>query len=159
MQHSESEIVLLKDKEWSVIDGEACRVTDFNPLGSLVDADGKVRSPDNFTPYAAITMECRKLGENIKGFINHKIDFKHLWAAFRERKVKENEEVIIFWTKRNYKVGVKLFSAAMPKLLVMVCPKGALELMTDNNYKPELTGLARWNAKKPIIQWKPEVMK
>jgi hypothetical protein len=46
----------------------------------------------------------------------------------------------------------------MPKLWVMVCPKGAYELMENSNYKPELSGLERWNAMKPIIQWKPKVM-
>jgi hypothetical protein len=52
----------------------------------------------------------------------------------------------------------KLYSAFMPRLWVMVCPKGAFELMVDSNYRPELTGEARWSAMKPIIQWKPEVM-
>ena len=69
----------------------------------------------------------------------------------------KDEEVIIFWTKEHYKRGV-FFSAFMPRLWVMVCPKGAFELMTNNTCKPELTGEARWNAKKPIIEWKPEVM-
>jgi hypothetical protein len=158
MRHNESEIILLKDKEWSVIDGEPCRVTAFNPLGSFIDVDGEVQSPDNFTPYAGITIECQKLGKNVSGFITHKIDFKHLWAAFRERTVKEDEEVIICWTRKNYKAGVKYFSSFMPKLWVMICPKGAFELITDNSYKPELTGLERWEAHKPIVDWKPEVM-
>jgi len=158
MQHSESEIVLLKDKEWSVIDGEPCRVFNFNPLGSSVDTDGKVHAMDKTTPYAGITIECQKLGKNISGFITHKIDFKHLWAAFRERTVKEDEEVIIIWTRKHYKTGIKFVSAFMPKLWVAVCPKGAFKLMTDDDYKPELTGLERWEAQRPIIDWKPEVM-
>jgi len=158
MRRSENEIVLLKDKEWSVIDGEPCRVIDFSPLGAQIDVDGKVQSIDKATPYASITIECEKLGKNIRGYITHKTDFKHLWSAFRERKVKEDEEVIITWTRKNYKVGVKYFSAFMPKLWVMICHKGAFDLMTDDNYKPELTGLERWEAQKPIIQWKPEVM-
>jgi hypothetical protein len=158
MRHNKSGIVLLKDKEWSVIDGEPCRVIDFSPLGSLIDADGEIQSIDKTTPYASITLECKKLGKNIRGYITHKIDFKHLWAAFRERTLKEDEEVIIFWTKKHYKGGVKHFSAFMPKLRVMVCPKGAFELMINDNHKPELTGLARWNAMAPIVDWKPEVM-
>jgi len=161
MQHSESKIVLIKDSEWSVIDGEPCRVIDFGPL-ALIDIDGKIWSVDKVTPYAGITMECKRLGKNIRGYITHKMDFQHLWAAFKERTVKEDEEVIIFWTKKHYKVhswiGRKLYSAFMPKLRVMVCPKGAFELIVDSNYKPELTGQARWNAMKPIIEWKPEVM-
>jgi ribosomal protein S17E len=155
----ESEIVLLKDSEWSVIDGEACRVTYFGTLGSLVDTDGKIHAMNKTTPYASITMECKKLGKNITGYVTHKMDFQHLWAAFKERKVKEDEEVIIIWTKKHYKYKLTKFLApSMPRLWVMVCPKGAYDLMVDSSYKPELSGKARWDAMKPIIQWKPEVM-
>jgi|GEM_PF-1250409 hypothetical protein len=154
---NESRIVLLKDKEWSQIDGDTCRVTDFTPLGSVVDSKGKVRAMDMTTPYASITIENRKLGKNITGYITHKIDFRHLWAAFRERALREDEEVIIFWTTKNYKRFI-VGSPMMPKLLVWVCPKGAFEIITDNTYKPELAGKARADAKRPIIEWKPDVM-
>jgi hypothetical protein len=154
-----SEIVLLKDSEWSVIDGEACRLTSFDTLGSLVDTDGKVHAMDKTTPYASVTIECKKLGKNITGYVTHKMDFQHLWAAFKERKVKEGEEVIIIWTKKHYRYKLtKSLSPVMPKLWVMVCPKEAYELMVDSSYKPELSGKARWDAMKPIIQWKPEIM-
>ena len=152
----EPRIVLWKDKEWSQIDGDACRVTDFNPLGSLVDTEGKVQAMDMTTPYAFITIECQKLGKNITGYITHKIDFRYLWAAFKERTVREDEEVIVVWTTKNYKRFTPSFG--MPRLLVWVCPKGAFEIMTDNTYKPELAGQARWNAMEPIAEWKPEVM-
>jgi len=155
----ESKIVLIKDSEWSVIDGEACRVTSFDTLGSLVDIDGKVHAIDKTAPYASVTIECRKLGKNITGYITHKMDFQHLWAAFKERRVKEDEEVMVIWTKKHYRYKLtKFLSPSMPKLWVMVCPKGAYELTVDSSYKPELSGKARWDAMKPIIQWKPEVM-
>jgi len=158
----ESKIVLTKDSEWSVIDGEPCRVTSFDTLGSLIDVNGKVHAMDKSTPYASVTMECKKLGKNVTGYITHKEDFKHLWAAFKDRKVNDDEEVIICWTKEHYKVrswvGKKLYSVFMPKLWVMACPKGAYDLMVDSNYKAELSDEARWDAMKPIIQWKPEVM-
>ena len=158
LQHIESKIALIKDREWSAIDGEACRVIDFSPLGSLIDINGKVLSIDKTTPYACITLECEKLGKNIRGYITHKMDFEHLWAAFKERTVKEDEEVIIFWTKTHYKGYAKLFSKFMPKLWVMICPKRAYELITNQNFKPEITGVARAKATLPIIDWKPEVM-
>jgi len=160
MRRNESEIVLWKDSEWSQIDREFCRVTDFGTLGSFVDANGKVHAGSRTMPYASLTLECRKLGKNITGYITHKMDFQHLWAAFKERRVNEDEEVIIVWTREEYKSKLyKLLAPIMPKLQVMVCPKGAYELMTDSNYKPELSGTARWNAMRPIIRWKPEVMK
>ena len=151
-----SEITLLKDKQWSIIDGEFCRIIDFVPLGLIKDR--KVLALNKTTPYASITLECKKLPNKITGFICHKIDFTHLWLAFKERGIKQDEEVIIFWSKKHYKKLYKIFSPFLPRLWVMICPKGAFELEVDNNYKPELTGEARWNATKPIAEWKPEVM-
>jgi len=165
IEHSESKIVLWKDSEWSAIDGEPCRVTSFSTLGSLIDVDDKVHAMDRTTPYGYVTLECKKLGKNVTGYITHKEDFKHIWMAFKRRKVADNEEVIITWTREHYKartwVGKRLFSPfsiCMPKLWVMVCLKGAYDLIVDSNYRPELWGEARWNAMKPITQWKPEVM-
>lgn len=92
------------------------------------------------------------------------MDFANLWAAFKERGISDNEEVIIIiiiiiWTTKHYKYKFpKFLSPAYPKMRVMICPKGALEIMVDSNWKPELTGEARWNAMKPIVEWKPEIM-
>jgi hypothetical protein len=160
--NNQPKIVLLKDSEWSVIDGEPCLVTDFGPLGSFVDMDDKVHSYNRTTPYACITMDSKKLGKNIRGYITHKVDFQHLWAAFKERKLKEDEEILVLWTKKHYKVhswiGRKLYSAFMPKLWVKVCVKGAFDLWVISNFKPELTSEARWSELTPIIEWKPEVI-
>lgn len=144
-------IVLLRDREWSMIDGEPCRVIDF---------DDTISKLGKLMPYASINIECKKVKKVIKGFITHKIDYIHLRKAFRERTIKESEEVIIFWTKRNYKLKLMRFLPGFwPKLWVMICPKGAFELMTDANYKPELQGEARFLAEKPIVDWKPEIMR
>ena len=97
-------------------------------------------------------MECKKLGNNITGYITHKVDFKNLWAAFKTRGGKEDEEVLVFWTKKHYKKFV-FSSIFMPKLWVMICPKGAYDLLINPDAKPNLGG-------KPmiVVDWKPEVM-
>ena len=151
------ETALRKDSEWSVVDGEPCRITDFIPAATI--EKGKVIAPNRTEPYASVVLECKKLSQQTKGFITHKMDFQHLCAAFKERGVGQNEEVIIFWSKKYLKNYAKILSVFMPKLWVMICPKGAFELMTDPNFKPELGGEARWNAQRPIVEWKPEVMK
>jgi hypothetical protein len=152
-----SEITLIKDREWSVIDGEFCRVLDFNPLGSV--KDGKISALSITTPYASITIECKKLPGEITGFITNKVDFMHLWLAFKKRTIKQDEEVIISWSKKHYKIKfLKFFPGLWPKLRGMICQKGAFELLTDPSCKPELRGEARWEATRPIVQWKPEVM-
>ena len=155
----ESETVLRKDSEWSVIDGALCRVTSFDALGSLVDRDGKVHAVDKTSPLACVTIECRRLGKNLTGYITHTVDFRNLWEAFEETRVNEDEEVLIIWTKEHYRYRLmKFLSPLFPKLLVMVCPKGAYELMVDNGYRPELSGQARGDAMRRIVEWKPEVM-
>lgn len=154
MQQSEPEIVLWKDSEWSVIDGELCRVNRFSPLGSIVDEDGQVNAMNKTTPYASITFECSKLGKNITGYITHKEDFQHLWAAFEERTVKEDEEVTIIWTKKHYKRGIKLFARVMPKLWVMIKPKGAYDIMVNPN-DGTIHSYQEWVT---IAGWKPDVM-
>ncbi len=144
------EIVLLSDKQWKMIDGEPCRVIAFNEEISRI---GKVM------PYATISIECKKVNQKLQGCIANKTDCKHLKKAFKERDIKENTEVIIFWTERNYKFKfLRIFSNFLPKLWVMVCKKGAFNLMSDSNNKPELQGEARFLAEMPIIEWKPEIM-
>lgn len=145
-----------KDSEWSVIDGEPCKVIKFTPLAKI--ENGKVITANKIEPYASVVFECKKLPQQTEGFICHKMDFQHLWAAFSERAVKENEEVIIFYSKKHLKSYAKLFSAFMPRLWIMICPKGAFELMTNPQSRPDLQGEARFLAERPIIEWKPEVM-
>lgn len=102
MTHSsneQAEIILRKDKEWSLIDSELCLVTDFSPLAESKVEGGIVISPEKNVPYASIILDCKKTHEKITGFICHEIDFFHLWAAFRERGiVEEKEEVLIYWS-------------------------------------------------------------
>jgi hypothetical protein len=157
MINKQSEVSLLKDSQWSVIDSEPCRVIEFTPTASV--QNGKVLAPNKTEPYASVVLECKKIPNIIKGFICHKMDFQHLWAAFKERGIQQNEEVVIFYSKKHLKSFAKIFSAFMPRLWVMICQKGAFELMTNPNSRPELQGEARFLAEKPIAEWKPEVMR
>jgi len=151
-------ITILKNYDWNVIDGEACRVLEFQPMGSAIK-EGKVQAMDKSTPYASITLECKKYPNKITAYITHKMDFQHLWEAFKERGVKDNEEAIVSYSKKFFKSYAKIFSSFMPKLWITICPKGAFELMTDPENRPELQGEARFLAERPIAEWKPEVMK
>jgi len=123
---------LLKDSQWSAIDGELCRVIDFVPMASI--KGGKIFAIDKTTPYASVLLECKKLPTQVTGFITNKEDFLHLWTAFKERTIKQDEEVLIIWTKKHYKnLFFRIFSAGLPKLWVMVCPKEA----NRTNYRLE----------------------
>lgn len=155
--NEQPENTLRKDSEWSAIDSKLCRAVNFNPSGASIE-NGRVVTVDRTTPYASLVLECED-GGKYKGFITQKVDFTNSWRAFKERGISDNEEAIIVWSNRRYKYKwLKLLSVFLPKLHVMICPKGAFELMTDSKYKPELSGEARWNAQKPIQEFKPEII-
>jgi hypothetical protein len=150
-------IELVKDKEWSIIDGEACRVSHFTPFASV--EKGKIKNARLTTPYACISLECIKLTHEAKGYITHKVDFINLWEAFKVRGINEEEEIIVTWTQKNYKKYYKAFSfVGLPKLIIWICHKGSYEIMNGVDKKPELTGRTWFEAIKPIKEWKPEVM-
>jgi len=176
------ETVLLKDKDWSAIDGEICRVLEFTPLIAIVK-DGHVKASSLTTPYASVVIECPIIQGNATGYITHKVDFAMLWAAFKERTqvkgtrvemkydshgvpafvakhgVATNEEVWLVWTNKHYILKSGLINKPLPRLIVSVCPKGAYELVTNSNVRPELTGEARFLAECPLVAWTPIVMK
>lgn len=154
-------IVLLKNKDWSVIDGELCRATNFVPFGSEIKHDkiSDLTKGSRYLPHASITIECKKLPKEVTGFICHKQDFENLWEAFKKRKIKRDEEVLIIWTNKHYKYKFfKALSGFLPKIWVMICPKNSYEIMTNPNYRPKLKGRERFLATRPIKEWKPEVM-
>jgi len=181
------DITFLKDDDWSAIDGEICRVLEFTPMSAAV-RNGQVEASDHSTPYASVVFECRKIRGKATGFITHKVDFAMLWAAFNERTqvkgarvevqydangggpafvensklakhgVAPNEEVWLVWTKKRYKSWAGMMDKFLPRLLVMVCPKGAYELANYPEVMPELGGEARFLAERPLVTWTPEAM-
>jgi hypothetical protein len=157
MENPQKNITLLKDNEWSIVDGEACRVVHFTPFASIVD--GKIKNAGLSMPYCAITIECKNLPYQAIGYITHKIDFTNLWKTFKERGVKENEEVIITWTRDNYKKGFpKTLSMIYPKLWVMICRKNAFEAINDPHSYTDLDGMTYMEFISPIVSFKPDIM-
>jgi CheY-like chemotaxis protein len=130
------ELSLLTDEEWSMIDGEVCRVLEFIPYGCI--KEGKIAAGKT-GPYASVILECKTIKGTITGHITHRIDFSHLWKVFEERTVQENEEVISIWTKQHYKIKLLKHFRNFPKLWVMVRRKGFFEFFTaPDNWQPEL---------------------
>ena len=168
--NEQSEPILRKDKEWSLIDGELCQVTDFLPLMESAVKDGIVISPVAIAPYASITLKCAKTTKKIKGFITHKIDFANLWAAFKERGInEEKEEVLIYWSIKHYKY--KLYQALsdfmltliggtpMPKIIVMICPKGTYKSCECFRLLPKKQVLVFVYGLMSLKWWMPDVIK
>lgn len=155
--NNKNEEILLTNKQWSKIESKMCRILEFNPIASV--ENGKITVPNTTTPYASISFQCSNESKIFKGYITHRGDFKVLWAIFKERKINVNEEVLFFRSNKHYKnVFYSLLSSFMPKLWVMICNKSSFEIHTNQNFKPELTGEARWLASQPIEDFKPDVM-
>jgi hypothetical protein len=144
---------LLRDRDWAAIDGHICRVTSFNPLTQV--EDGKVAGAGRTSPYALISMEIPGRLETT-GAITHRADFLHLWKAFREIALDDTVEVNVAWIKSSLRPPAKWLAAFMPGLVVMVCKAGAFELITTT-CQPELTGMARFEAERPLIAFKGRV--
>ena len=167
------------------MDGQVCLVTSFTPLATA--ENGAVVSVSKGTPYASVQLKCENVPEEeIDGYITHKTDFLMLWAAFVQRmdvpalrvqirsgrsfresfdeeqdsiSLGEDEEVWLLWTRKNYRrfTFLKMF---LPRLVVMVSPKGAFQILVDGPGRhPELQGEEWFLAISPMVTWTPEVMK
>ena len=150
---------LLNDNQWNIIDGEPCLVTDFSPLVGNTVENEVVISNDSTKPYASITIECKKLPEKVTGLITHKIDFLNLWKAFKEKTISSNEEVIIFWSKKHYKLKLmKFLPGFWPKLWIMVCHKGTFEAIKTDFVKKHTEWEVIDYMLEPIAEWRHEIM-
>lgn len=144
------EVALVRDRDWAAIDGHVCRVKSFNPLARI--EDGSIVCIDRAAPYALILMEVPGWPETT-GAITHRADFVHLWKVFNEIGVDDTVEVNVAWIKSRLRPPVSWLANFMPGLSVMICKSGAFELITTNS-QPELTGLERFEAERPLIEFK-----
>ena len=147
---------LLRDEDWRPLDGEMCRAHSFTPLAGTIEGT-QVKSSSLSDPYASIEIETPLLAEQTTGFITHKLDFQHLWEAFNDRGVADDEEVIVIWAKSNLQGMARRMSRTMPGLVVWICPKGTFEITNDPNHGG-LEGTAWFEAVKPIAKWEPDVL-
>ncbi|MFA4981344.1 MAG: hypothetical protein WC592_02605 [Candidatus Omnitrophota bacterium] len=165
-----SEPILLKDKEWSLIDGELCLVTEFFPMMGSSVKDGVVISPSTSAPYAKITIRCKKIPTEITAFITHSIDFANLWDAFRYREThNKTDEILIYWSTKHYNsVIAKIISSVMltilggtslPKILIMLRPNGAYEKSgSDSRLPHDINANVFIYGSLPIKCWIPDIM-
>lgn len=144
--------MILTDKQWESIGKDSFLIADFTPLAGFVE-NGEVKSVDVRTPYGTIDIENESLIKEAAA-ITHKVDFLNLWSIFKERGVKDDEEVIAFYIKNRYKGLLRLTASALPKLWMFICHKGTYKnivgiILPENMVS---TGLA-------IQEWKHELIK
>jgi hypothetical protein len=152
---------LVTDRDWAFLEGKPCVVTRFDPL-AVVD-DGRVKSLSWRTPYAMIQFKCYELGEGapdtITGGVFHKQDFERLWQTLMDRGVRDDETVVVIWSKRNLPFGTRSLAMFMPRLAVLVFKTDAYRGLLDNDFRPEITGEERFYASMPIERLQPSIWK
>lgn len=145
----DDEFVLLKENQWIAIEDEICRVQAYH----------KTEIKGTEMPYARVELECPKYNKIISGFITHKVDFSNLDYFFNSRKIKDNEELLITWSRKRYstlgKLLYKYFSIFFPKIHIMVCRKGSYEKMTSKEWKEKHKGEAAFLEVAPIETLQP----
>lgn len=101
-----------------------------------------------------------------------RVDFprpENLWNAigpkhmerrtFAKHGLDSNEEVCFEVGRRYYKLWTMfIWNRMLPKLKVMVYPKGAYDLIYYSDFMPELSGYERYAAHCPLVMWTPAVM-
>lgn len=157
MQDDNTLPLIGRDIPFKAIDKEVLKAKRFGQLSKVID--GKVQAFAPNMPYGFVEVEGEAFEGSAMLTLVHKDDFLHVWQAFEERGIGDDEEALVIWTDSNYKNKVfSVMKSAMPKVIVWICPKGAYKIMHDQTYKPELTGEARFRAKAPIVEIKSEVM-
>jgi hypothetical protein len=129
--------VLGKQIAWETVEGECFRVKAFSESASI--RGRRVNQPLVPFLYALLTVECPKLPGEASILVSNRVDFKHLWELYEERKVGDDEEVLLFYNplgkKRLGKLG-KMMKSFLPCLDILVYPKGHLEEMYDRTFHP-----------------------
>jgi hypothetical protein len=151
--------MLLTNKEWSVVDGCMCEVEEFTSFARV--ENGKVVSANISKLYGFVSINCKERGVNIPrgtiGAITHKMDFRLLWEVFHERGIKDNEQVVICWSKNYLRPAAKLFATFMPRIAVTIFETTAYRLLSEPDFHPEIQGRARFFAELPIAHWQPDI--
>jgi hypothetical protein len=143
--------ILGRDIPWSTIDGKICRIIHFLPLARIENT--QIVAYSHFIPYASLEVECREVKGTALLFVDHKEDFQHLYEAFKTRGIGQNEEVLIERSSKRRRWVSKILYSFLPKLRIMITPKGAFEKITDLKWWEQGNAEERFQEVRPIIEW------
>ena len=144
--------IAITSERWKDLDGEPILVKQFIPVATI--ENNKVRAKP-WIPYAIVSIVSPKLSARTDLPISHRVDFVHLWEAFNIRKIADNEEVLIHWSRHHHRGLLGLFKMFLPHIHLMICPKGSYEKMSDPNWWRSGGGEQQFLSIAPIQEWKP----
>ena len=110
--------VIGKDIPWKRVEGWGLRVTHFTAFASV--KGNKVKAYSRTLPYAILTVDHGKLPSETKLYVTHKEDFRHLWQAYEERGISEDEWVVVYDFNPMRPRWRRLLAFGLPRLLVSV---------------------------------------
>jgi len=112
---------------WKSIAKQYFRIKHFTALAQV--ENGKVISPDVTMPYALVEIESPILPKDGSLPVLHRIDFYNLWRIFKERTVRDDEEVLVIYSP--VKWLPRIFAPIQPQLIFLIYPRGSLERIYD----------------------------
>lgn len=132
------EPIIGKDLTFESIDGHLLKLIEVNkPEDHLLNA------------YTYVLVESLVFNGKALLPIFHKLDFKNISEAIECRK--NNEDILMFWSNTHYRSPIfNLFKGFLPKLWIRLCNEDSYKIESDNSYKPELQGEARFLATKSL---------
>lgn len=133
---------LVSNSDWSAYQNRPLIVTRFMKVSGVARA--------------SVTIEGQDVPAGTTGMIFHKADANHLASAFAEKAKGDDRLVVIEWSTDHLRGIKKLLAPFLPRLTVGVFTVESFELVTRPEFRPELKGVARFNAERPIAIWSPE---
>jgi hypothetical protein len=133
---------------WKQVEGHFLRVRWCSFLASIEDSTIKA---DQIGAYAALEVECPSLTGDAVIVVSSKADFRHLWELYKERRVADDEEVLLVHVPVDEKRTGTLIATLLPCLDIMVYPKGHFRQAYNPLFTPQ--SWAAWNQAR--ARWSP----
>ena len=94
-----------------------------------------MKAPRVAGPYAVLTVESPSLKLRAMISVVHRLDFRNLWEIYEQRRVAAEEEVLLGYMPYAGFLG-PLLRPFLPRLHLLIYPKGALEFFSDPKGRP-----------------------
>jgi hypothetical protein len=139
---------------WKQVEGQFLRVRWCRLFASI---RGGMIKPAPMDAYAALGVECPSLIGEAFIVVSNEVDFRHLWDLYEQRRVADDEEVLLSHVPVDDKGFGRLMVMALPCLDIMVYPKGHFKEAYDLEFRPLSrsvwnTARARWKPSDPGIE-------
>ncbi len=146
-----------QDIPWEMIENEMCRVKSFKPFYTV--EDGNLKASDNvprdFPICALLEVESIMMRDGAIMPVLHSEDFKNLVSVFNGRGVKDEEDVVVAYTRFYKNRPLEIFKAIGPWWAKYINPKASPRLHVYV-YRRNENGLENLGAGQPVLVLRPK---